>query len=90
MKRYALFFFVFTAAFLKNSIAQKLAFSYDASENQTERRWICINYPSARQMAMEKKMVNGSDAVLNDEGVITERCIKAYPNPLKETTILQL
>jgi len=85
MKKYALIFFVFTFVFLKNSVAQKLAFSYDASGNQTERRWVCINCPSARQMAMEKKMVNGSDAVFKDEGLTTERGIKAYPNPLKET-----
>jgi len=67
-------------AFLKNSAAQKLAFSYDASGNQTERRWLCINCPSARQMAMDKKMLNGAE----DE-LVTARGIKAHPNPLKET-----
>ncbi|QDW26829.1 T9SS type A sorting domain-containing protein [Pedobacter sp. KBS0701] len=85
MEKCALFFFVFTLAFLKNSIAQKLAFSYDASGNQTERRWVCINCPSARQMATANKNLITPGSELGSEGLITERGIKAYPNPLKET-----
>jgi len=84
MKRCALIFIVFIVACVKFSFAQKLTFSYDASGNQTERRWICINCPSARQMAMDKKQTNLPPGELGD-GLTTERGIKAYPNPLKET-----
>lgn len=85
MTRCALIFIVFTFAFIKISVAQKLAFSYDASGNQTERRWICINCPSARQMATEKKTLIGQNPELNSDGIETKNGIKAYPNPLKET-----
>jgi len=84
MKRCALILIICTLTFVKFSVAQKLAFSYDASGNQSERRWVCINCPSARQMAMDKKMTNLPPGELGD-GLITERGIKAYPNPLKET-----
>jgi len=84
MKRCALTFIVFTFAFVKFSVAQKLAFSYDASGNQTERRWICINCPSARQMAAEKKTLDKFNNNELADGLTTERGIKAYPNPLKE------
>lgn len=46
MKRCALTFIVCILGFFKISLAQKLAFSYDAAGNQTERRWVCINCPS--------------------------------------------
>ncbi|SFA52732.1 Por secretion system C-terminal sorting domain-containing protein [Pedobacter suwonensis] len=84
MKRCALIITSCLLFFFKTSVAQKLAFSYDAAGNQTERRWVCINCPSARQMAMDKKTNNLPPGELG-EGLVTERGIKAYPNPLKET-----
>ncbi len=84
MKRYAPLILGIVLAISQSLHAQKLSFSYDASGNQTERRWVCINCPSAKQMVSDKKTL----AKLNNEeignGLTTERGLKAYPNPLKE------
>jgi len=63
--------------------AQKLAFSYDVSGNQTERRWLCVNCPSTKSMMIDnsQKSVNPSDLDIENG----KRAIKAYPNPVMET-----
>lgn len=68
--------------FSKITLAQKLAFSYDASGNQTERRWICINCTTASRMAEAKSKALGSE--LKSAELTTERGLKVAPNPLRE------
>lgn len=85
MKRCALIFFVFMFVFFKNSVAQKLAFSYDASGNQTERRWVCINCPSARSMDLAKKLNLEGNLDLENGELVNGRQLKVFPNPLSET-----
>ena len=63
--------------------AQKLAFSYDASGNQTERRWTCLNCRTAQDLAAAKKM--SIESGLDQQSLVTERVLKTYPNPLSES-----
>ena len=77
---------LFSIAMLISTFAmgQKLTFSYDASGNQTERKWVCINCPTGTNAeAINDKLLKFNDALL-PENEVTERKISVYPNPLTE------
>ncbi|SDD65950.1 T9SS type A sorting domain-containing protein [Pedobacter soli] len=65
--------------------AQKLNFSYDASGNQSERRWVCINCRPAAGLLAEKKLSTGISPAQNEGDGITEKTLKVYPNPVSES-----
>ncbi len=68
--------------------AQKLTFSYDASGNQTERRWICINCPNTASLATAAKMAGQSGKINSANGeetpILIAKKLETAPNPLTE------
>lgn len=83
MRKITLLIIPLCLLFSKITLAQKLTFSYDASGNQTERRWVCINCGSASRMAEAKTKAINSELTLDE--LTTERGLKVAPNPLRET-----
>lgn len=66
--------------------AQKLTFNYDASGNQIERRWVCINCPVAKSIAAASSKLSSieSNSELETE-IVTSRSLKISPNPVEQT-----
>lgn len=62
----------------KITLAQKLAVSYDASGNQIERRWTCINCATTSQMAVAKAKALNSEP--KSDELTTERGLNVVPN----------
>lgn len=67
------------------AFSQKLNFSYDASGNQSERRWVCINCRPAQGLSAVTKMSTGLPPGETGEGEITEKVLKVFPNPVSES-----
>ncbi|MFD1255902.1 T9SS type A sorting domain-containing protein [Mucilaginibacter terrae] len=86
LKRYYLLFWMALMHLGSIASAQKLTFSYDASGNQTERRWVCINCPVARSTSLASSKISSTDSggELVSE-VITSRSLKISPNPVEQT-----
>lgn len=78
-----LLFFAFN--FGIRASAQKLTFNYDASGNQTERRWVCINCLTSASLAEAKKMFGDKESNVLQEDPNAPRGIKVAPNPVSET-----
>lgn len=84
-KVYLILAFLFTASFANPVAAQKLTFSYDASGNQIERRWICVNCLTNDSQAAAQKIANDSNIKLKKEADFDSgRIIKVSPNPVSE------
>lgn len=63
------------------TFGQKLSFSYDASGNQIERRWVCINCRPAQELIIDstsKLTVTGQ----NIQPI--QKSLKVFPNPATE------
>ncbi|SHG45348.1 T9SS type A sorting domain-containing protein [Pedobacter caeni] len=84
-KLYFILATLFMVSFANSSFAQKLTFSYDASGNQTERKWVCANCKTANDLATAAKMLSTAKEDQKDDGFATARSIKVYPNPLSES-----
>lgn len=59
--------------------AQKLSFSYDASGNQSERRWVCVNCRPAQEISI---ISPGKSAAIDDTANL--KSLKVFPNPATE------
>lgn len=66
--------------FSGKAFAQKLSFSYDASGNQIERRWICINCRPAQDLSINSP---GKTAAIDQNGDAIQKSLKVFPNPAK-------
>lgn len=64
--------------------AQKLTFSYDASGNQIERRWVCVNCLTDDNRALAQKIASQNKIEQKIEDFNAGRIIKVYPNPVSE------
>lgn len=81
----SILFTLLLAVFANSLFAQKITFSYDASGNQTERKWVCINCKTAGDLATAAKMLSAAKEGQKEDGAATIRSIKVYPNPLSES-----
>ncbi|MBB5440873.1 hypothetical protein HDC92_004577 [Pedobacter sp. AK017] len=85
-KLYLILVSLLIASFASPGFAQKLTFSYDASGNQIERRWVCVNCLTNNNQAAAQKIANDSNIDLKKgEDFNAGRIIKVYPNPVSET-----
>jgi hypothetical protein len=84
-KLYLILVSLLIASFASPLFAQKLTFSYDASGNQIERRWVCVNCLTSNGQAAAQKIANESKIDLKKDDFSAGRNIKVYPNPVSET-----
>lgn len=61
--------------------AQKLSFSYDASGNQSERRWVCINCRPAQDLSINSP---GKLTAMGQNMEAMQKSLKVFPNPATE------
>lgn len=72
------------STFFSQAFAQKLVFSYDASGNQTERRWVCINCRPAQGLSLNKDSGKISTIDGTETAEVTSKSLKIFPNPISE------
>lgn len=84
MKNHHIFLFWVGLLIFPNLLfAQKLTFNYDASGNQNERKWVCINCIPGSSNVNEKQ-ANNLQNLEDGQGLITKKSLKVYPNPISE------
>lgn len=75
---------VLISTFFASSIfAQKLIFSYDASGNQIERKWVCVNCITNKDKVAAKRNAEEKNTNIKEDHDLG-RVIKVHPNPVSE------